>query len=90
MSETHKMKMLSDRNLPTRLLSKQARVFEIQDDRETFIVVIFKLEGQGFGEHTLLRTCQCETDDCAHVNAAMNQVMTVTFTYNERQGEIEL
>lgn len=65
------------------LLGKNGHVFKVQDGDNEMIVIVYQEEGMEFGEHATMRTCDCESDECKHVNAAMSQVITCTFTFND-------
>ena len=71
------------------LLSDKARLYNVQDGDNTVFVIIYKEDGMDFGEHCILRTCHCESDECHHVNAALSQVMTCTLTFNDRHSDDE-
>ena len=69
--------------------SDKCHVYRVQDGEDEVAVFVWKEDGMSFGVHNILSTCNCENrDNCKHIDATMDKVLKVKFTFNGRE-EVE-
>ena len=74
-------------NIEVSLSSDKCHVYRVQDGDDVVLVFAWKEDGMSFGVHNIFSTCDCEDKgDCRHINTVMDNVMEVTFTFNDTEA----